>query len=753
MIAAAFLLAALETAGVTGEARVTADRITVDNITKAAVATGHVHATCGVVTLRSEAMSRDEKGVAHFDESTCVTTCTNDVGHTHWNVTGEVEYQARDHVLVRNAWLRFYEIPIFYLPYLWYPLDTDCGFSWMPGWTDQWGPYLLTKYSYHIIGDSSHDETTWWLRGDTRFDLRYEQGIALGQDLNWNLNGFGAGKFKVYYAWDRSDDYDDSGLYRNGDYNYYNWGSDVPEDRWAMEFSHRWEPTERDVVRVKGSVQSDTYFRDDFFRDSLFNIKNQWLGYAGNEVAWEHLENSVGFGVSASGPLNKFYGGTSRLPEIYFDVNPMPVFALPVNYESQTRIGYLGRQPAEHGDNRAWYSSYGYNPGNWADYDTFRIDTYHRLTAPFRTFDDVLAVVPRVGYRATYWNASGGTHLSGYDQEAAEAGGDDMIRSIVEAGTTFSMRGTADVNDRWSHLTEPYLDLLAQEAMYNGAGGGRRPYVFDNLDASMMWEDQFAGRGRNLPYSYYGLTPGWRNAWRKSDDRGNVRTIADFDVYAAIQLNRAELYDDVSGYPAGRYHGSEWRSLAEPGSPNYGDSDFTVMPGARVRWMPDETITLMGNIEMDTDRKRVASADLGWKQKLNEKFSYYVKYALRDYRYWDYAPSAPAGVRESRYGDYQYYTDDLNHVHFHTVNVGFEHHVLDWFHWSPFVRWDIKDGEVDCVGAWFDYLVDCLGFRLIVSYDNEYRLYDGYDRGDNLHVGFMIYLRALGVDGSNIFGN
>ena len=100
----------------------TADRIAADNVTRSLTATGHLVATSAPFSLRGESMTRDADGVMRFGDQTCCTTCTNAVGHTHWNATGEVVYKERDYVILRNAWLNFYELPVFWLPYLYYPL-------------------------------------------------------------------------------------------------------------------------------------------------------------------------------------------------------------------------------------------------------------------------------------------------------------------------------------------------------------------------------------------------------------------------------------------------------------------------------------------------------------------------------------------------------------------------------------------------------------------------------------------------------
>lgn len=699
----------------------TADRIAADDVTKTVVATGRIVAVSAPLTVRSESMSRSADGTFHFCDPTYATTCTNALGRTHWNVTGELKYRADDYVLLRNAWLTFCEVPVLWLPILYYPLDkSDCGFSWMPGYTRRWGGYLLTRYAYDLIG--SADGGPSWLRGATRLDLRYEQGVAIGEDLKWNLRDFGAGSFNFYYAWDRSDDVDrrDNRWYRQ------NWGSDVDERRYGMTLSHRLDLTERDLIRLRGTYLSDSYFRRDFLRKTPLGARSHFLSYDNSGVFWEHLENAFSVGAEVSGRLNDFYGMTGRLPELYLDVNPTPVFGLPVNYESANRIGYLMRDFAEYG-NGDRTNPFRNQPGLWAAYETARFDTYHRLTAPFKTFDDILSVVPRLGYRGTFWNRSGEDNLTGWG-ETGDAG--SLYRSILEGGVTFAARGTGWIGERWRHLAEPYLDVLAQEAYYSGSGD--RPYVFDNLDASVMWEDQFAGRGRNLPYSYYGLTPGLRNVWEKTDEHGRLTPVVDLDAYVALQFN------DTSYHGAGDAH-----RLARVGKPNYEGGACEAVPGLRLRWTPAQDLTLMTRVEYDADANSVPVADAGLQQTVSKTFKYHVSYLQRDYRIWDFSsvPYDPARMTG----------ESLNDAKVHSVEVGFENSPIDWFAWSPYVRWDIREDELDCIGAWFDLLTDCLGFRFIVEYENDYTRVDGYRRDDDWSFGFYIYLRAFGPGKTSIF--
>ena len=695
-----------------------ADRVAVDPVTKAAVATGNVVAVRAPYTMRSQYLSKTAEGKYTFAFPTYATTCTNEVGHTHWNVTAELEYQEHDYVILRNAWLRFCEVPVFWLPYMYYPLETDCGFSWMPGYTSRWGAYLLTKYRYHLLGDKNYMDDTWWLTGATRFDLRYKNGVALGEDFKWNLGDFGNGKFSYYHAWD-----EDADERYGGGWGRYagNWGSDVPRNRHIATLEHKWEATERDIVRIRGSHLSDSYAAMDFNRRSFFSLKDNWVTHPNSGVFWEHLEDSFSGGLEASGRLNDFYGMTGRLPEAYFDVNPIPLGILPVNYESENRVGWLRRDYAEYA--AGLRSDYGTNPGPWADYEAFRFDTYHRLTAPFRTLDDILSTVPRIGYRGTFWDETGVTDLTGRGL-SSDAG--SAFRSIGELGATFAARGTADVNESWRHMVEPYLDVLAQEAWLSGFDSRSRPYVFDNIDASLTWEDQFAGRSRGLPYSYYGLTPGLRNAWSVDDERGGFRQVVDFDAYVAAQFNTTSYTE-----------GGELRRLAEPGRPNYGDGTCEFVPGARVRWTPEDGTALGLRVEYDSDDNRIAYASATWAQRVSSDWKYHVTYNLRRHRYWDFSSTPNEWQGEA---------------HFHIVEIGCEQTIFNWLAWGPRLRWDLRENEVDSVGAWIDYLTDCLGFRFQVEYENSFTTFDGYHQGEDWSFGFYVYLRCFGADSGNVFG-
>lgn len=728
-ILAAFSAAVLSVAAGEDEQplNILADLLQVDPATRSLVASGNVAAVHSPFRMLSDYCARDAAGVYRFGEKTMFTTCTNDVGCLHWSVSGGFEYSDGEYATVRDGWVRLFGLPLVWMPYLRVPLWSEEGLRIMPGYIGNWGPFVMTRYGYHLAGTRvREDPDGWGLDAATRFDLRYEKGLALGQEFQWRLGEFGFGEFKVYYAWDVSDKFDTyCGGYGDG-LHHENWGSDVDDNRYGVQFKHRWDITERDVLRVAAAYYSDSYFRYEYLRSSMFMIKNQFLGYDANEAAWEHNESWSGLGLSVSGPLNDFIDGTTRLPELYFDVSPLPVFGLPVNYESENRVGYLRRQKAEFGfGGRS--SAFSFAPGPWADYESARFDTYHRLTAPMK-FADVLSVVPRLAYRGTFWGNAGGDCPSGWEQ--SENVSRNVFRSILEGGITFAARGTADY-DGWRHMVEPYLDVLAQKAWYSGLADGARPYVFDAVDASRSWSDQFASRGRNLPYTWYGLTPGLRNVFDIDDGGGSLRRYLEADVYCVLQCNDTEWLGDDRGH-----------KLSEPGRPNYGERGITPVPGFRLSWYPAKDVSLAARLEYDSEENTLALGGIEWRHRLSDRFEYHVDVMHSDFRYWDFSslPYDPARMSD----------DEFNFVRYTFVNVGFEHEICDAVAWGPYIRWDCRCGELDSVGSWIDYRTDCLGFRLLLEYEGEYTRIDGSRYDDDFSVGFYIYLRAFGADSGNL---
>jgi hypothetical protein len=118
---------------------------------------------------------------------------------------------------------------------------------------------------------------------------------------------------------------------------------------------------------------------------------------------------------------------------------------------------------------------------------------------------------------------------------------------------------------------------------------------------------------------------------------------------------------------------------------------------------------------------------------------------VRNYRWWDFSSTAyePEVMRR----------DEFNWLNYQYVEAGFEHEIFESWAWGPYIQWDVREGELYEMGTWLDYRTDCLGFRLSIAYENEYRRVDYSLSEDDWRIGFFIYLRALGPASGSPFGD
>ena len=625
--------------------------------------TGVGQVEAGVFRVSAKEVTRREDG--RFDARYAeVTTCTNAPGHRHWRMTGHARYKDNDYVEVFDAVPWLFGVPFAYLPYWYRDLDTHYGFRLVPGYRSKWGAYLLGGYVYNLYEAPQADGPK--LDASTHLDYRTKRGVAVGQNLRWDLKDLGHGKLETYYAWDDDPPNDAEDM---------NWMSDVNEERYRIRLRHEMDVTPRDQFILRGTVVSDSEVSGDFF-----TREDRGESVPMNMAHLEHREHSWASGVMVSGPLNDFYGGVARLPEGWVNIMPQPVFETGLNYESQTRAGYLNRDATRYENALPEYMYY---PGSWADYNLARVDTAHRVTYPVK-FGDVLSVVPRAGYRGTY-----------YSETESET---DVFRHSAELGAEASVRATSDWNNGYRHVVEPYLDYSYQPTHFDVDNG--RVYTFDRYDSSTLWFDQLGMDGTWLPYDWHGVRPGVRNLLQTPDSKGRMRTLFDWDVYGGVQFDsEGPLYEDG-----------------------------LRLAGTKMVYAPSEKIDMKAHAEWDTEKETFAYADLSSFYKLTEKFRFGGGYLGRDHDVYDYGVSA---------------VDQWNRVKENLIYGGFTHDINDAWSYSFYVRYDLRYNDLDEVGGYIQYRLDCLVFQLRTAYENDFERIDGISETDSdFRVALMVWLRA-----------
>jgi hypothetical protein len=150
--------------------------------------------------------------------------------------------------------------------------------------------------------------------------------------------------------------------------------------------------------------------------------------------------------------LNTFFETTERLPQVALDIKRHGLFGGPIFYEGETSVGELQRN----------------FPANsiFQDYSALRIDSFHQLTYP-NTYFGWLSIVPRVGFRETYYsrseNLANSTFVASQDPLAPDFPlpnpssnpafgppldyGSAVFRSIFNAGVEGSFKISREWND------------------------------------------------------------------------------------------------------------------------------------------------------------------------------------------------------------------------------------------------------------------------------------------------------------------
>ena len=285
--------------------------------------------------------------------------------------------RARDAVLVdgkklkaRNMTLHYMGVPFFYLPYMVKNLDHS-NWDFLPGYGSRQGAFLLTKYNYDITPN---------VRGAVRLDVRGNRGVGVGKDFVWNdyADSQYTGEFNAYYI-DDSDPLD-------GAEDEAAFGSLVDSERYRLRLKHRQNVTPNDYVTAEFNYLSDPLVLEDFF-DEEFRHNSQ----PENRASLTHRDDYFTAGGEVSVRLNDFYENVNRLPEIYLDVQRQQVYETDVYYESENTAGF--------------YEKVFKDSSSRTDYDAFRADSKHTVLYPTRHFG-WLNVIPRAGYRGTYYSAT-----------------------------------------------------------------------------------------------------------------------------------------------------------------------------------------------------------------------------------------------------------------------------------------------------------------------------------------------------------
>ena len=278
-----------------------------------------------------------------------------------------VRVYENDHVVFQNVTFYIGRVPVFWWPYLYQSLNDAFSFSIAPADLSSWGPSLLTQFTFPITDDIS---------GKLRLDYRGRRGAAIGfdSDIDYGNDKSSNLKLKTYYADDQNPDINPTAQKRG----------DVDPNRYRLTLQDTTNFTKEIYGIVNVTKLSDAFVMQDFYQ-SEFRIDP----VPDNVVALTKSDPFYTITAITRFQANDFFEQTERLPEVVLDVKRHALFGGPIFYEGESGFADLHRSFAE----GSGFESYG----------TTRVDTFHQLLYP-NTYFGWLSVVPRAGFRATYYD-------------------------------------------------------------------------------------------------------------------------------------------------------------------------------------------------------------------------------------------------------------------------------------------------------------------------------------------------------------
>jgi LPS-assembly protein len=271
-----------------------------------------------------------------------------------------------DRVILMNVTAYVGKVPVFWFPYLYQSLDREFSFTVSPAYYSTWGPTLLTQVTFPITDNI-----------EARLRLNYygRRGPAIGFEpiINYGKDESSTAKIKTFYIQDQNPDINETNIPRQG----------ISDGRYRLGLEDRTNFTD-DIYGIANITKlSDQFVMQDFFQGE-FRLDP----VPDNVIALAKTDSFYTLTGIERFQANQFFTTTERSPEVVLDIKRHGLFGGPIFYEGETGFANLRLQFPE--------------GSGFQNYGTDRFDTFHQLTFP-NTYFGWLSIVPRVGYRGTYY--------------------------------------------------------------------------------------------------------------------------------------------------------------------------------------------------------------------------------------------------------------------------------------------------------------------------------------------------------------
>ena len=359
----------------------------------------------------------------------------------------KIRIYQKDRVIMQYVTAYVGNVPVFWWPYLYESLSETFSFTISPAYLSEWGPSLLSQVTFPITDN---------IRGYLRLDYFGRRGPAIGFDpvIDYGKDENSQARLKTFYIDDQNPDINQTAEVRQN----------VPASRYRLSLEDRTNFTDSIYAIANLTKLSDPFVMQDFYQGE-FRIDP----VPDNVIAVTKTDPFYTITAIERYQANDFFTTTERSPEVVLDIKRHALFGGPIFYEGETGFANLRLQFPE--------------DSGFKNYGTYRFDTFHQLTFP-NTYFGWLSIVPRAGYRGTYYGKTWDLGSTVFDPPSSPLVPDfilptptnanpikfdgDTFRSVFDTGAEASFkisRKWEDVQSRavgldgLMHVIQPFTDF------------------------------------------------------------------------------------------------------------------------------------------------------------------------------------------------------------------------------------------------------------------------------------------------------
>lgn len=358
-----------------------------------------------------------------------VTTCNLESPHYEIRCKKATIYSG---VKIRmwNATIYVLGKPVFWWPYLVFPLNWNMPFDAKAGSTTEYGAYIeLTK------GITFNK----YLSGRWHADWRAKRGFGGGWDQDYNFEKYAKGDVKLYLTRDKRAP--TPGFYTpEGALNPY--GQREARYRGRVTWRHRTDINDYTHVILRYHRVADQYFLQDF-TEGEFRSEMEPHSF----MTATHNGERYGTMIHVEKRMNSYENIIERQPEVRLDWKNQPFFTDKLYNVTRLQFDNMSKKIG--------------TPGTQQDAQAkaFRVDGNTLFTCPMKYKE--IKLTPSIGYRGTEYSRQATTNSAKYRQ-IFEYGADLRTQAYRTMNVTFDKAGI-EVN-QLRHIFEPNVRVQGQQS-------------------------------------------------------------------------------------------------------------------------------------------------------------------------------------------------------------------------------------------------------------------------------------------------